>query len=358
MKGLRLLFMLPFLSIFVQVGFSSAFSQLSNIYSSSVAASTFIGVTPLTGIFLGFLWARMLKRYGERKTFLTALTGWAVSIFFVGIFLNNIFAAIIFRAVQGIFEPALYSTALTGVSKSNMSVSEKVKSYGIIELMGSLGAVAGPSVIGNSFLFDPKPVIVGFSVFCILFCFFGFKRIDTIRADLENHEKSTFSFEIFKAVFFGLAVLLSIVAIQVALPSFVEDRFSNPFLGKMMVSAFSLFLMIGNLVKHRIKGINSWMILFAALFLFFAYMTIDISILFVIFLNIAGFFLGINMTMSSEYASMISSNFKDTGMTLFSSLRTSGNFIGPYIAQGNMGSLVLFLSVISLFSAAFLKTEK
>lgn len=358
MNGLRVLFMLPFMSIFIQVGFSSAFSQLSHIYSSSVAASTFIGITPLTGVFLGFLWAGMLKRYGERRTFLTALTGWSVSIFFIGIFLDNIFAAIIFRAVQGVFEPALYSTALTGVSKSDLSMNEKVKSYGIIELMGSLGAIAGPSIIGNSFLLEPKPVIIGFSLFCILLCFFGFKRIDTMKADREKHEKTTFSFEIFKAVFFGLAVLLSIVAIQVALPSFVEDRLSNPFLGKIMVSAFSLFLMIGNLVKHRIKGINSWMILFAALFLFFAYMAIDIPVLFVIFLNIAGFFLGISMTMSSEYASMISSNFKDTGMTLFSSLRTSGNFIGPYIAQGNMGSIVLFLSVISLFSAAFLKTEK
>lgn len=358
MNGLRVLFMLPFMSIFVQVGFSSAFSQLSHIYSSSVAASTFIGITPLTGVFMGFLWAGMLKRYGERRTFLTALTGWSVSIFFIGIFLDNIFAAIIFRAVQGVFEPALYSTALTGVSKSNLSMNEKVKSYGIIELMGSLGAIAGPSIIGNSFLLDPKSVIIGFSLFCILLSFFGFKRIDTMKADREKHEKTTFSFEIFKAVFFGLAVLLSIVAIQVALPSFVEDRLSNPFLGKIMVSAFSLFLMIGNLVKHRIKGINSWMILFAALFLFFAYMAIDIPVLFVIFLNIAGFFLGISMTMSSEYASMISSNFKDTGMTLFSSLRTSGNFIGPYIAQGNMGSLVLFLSIISLFSAAFLKTEK
>ncbi|HPO28342.1 MAG TPA: MFS transporter, partial [Petrotogaceae bacterium] len=296
MNGLRLLFMLPFMSIFVQVGFSSAFSQLSHIYSSSVAASTFIGITPLTGVFLGFLWAGMLKRYGERRTFLTALTGWSVSIFFIGIFLDNIFAAIIFRAVQGVFEPALYSTALTGVSKSNLSMNEKVKSYGIIELMGSLGAIAGPSIIGNSFLLDPKPVIIGFSLFCILLCFFGFKRIDTMKADREKHEKTTFSFEIFKAVFFGLAVLLSIVAIQVALPSFVEDRLSNPFLGKIMVSAFSLFLMIGNLVKHRIKGINSWMILFAALFLFFAYMAIDIPVLFVIFLNIAGFFLGINMT--------------------------------------------------------------
>ena len=358
-KSLKFLVILPFLSVFFQVGILSSGPQLQQMYENAFYTSTFIAITPLVTMIFGSLWGPILKILGERKTFGIALLGWILSVILITIFLSNPILGIVFRGMQGIFDAVFFSIALAGVSKSQIEGNLKAKYYGAIEFMASFGSIVGPLIIGTGFVFNPKYVLILVIVSVSLYAILGYKSIENIKIESMETKKGKFSPKIFLATFFGIVILSTIVSNQAVLPGFGEDSFNSPIVGKILVSVFGAFIMLGNMLKHKIKGVRYWIPMIASVMLFIAYIFINFVFVYLLFTMITGFLLGLSLTMSSEYASKLSKGFEETGMTVYSSLRISGNFIGPYLAgMFTHSNLIIIMSVLTLASTGFLKVSK
>ncbi|GAB6189587.1 MFS transporter [Marinitoga arctica] len=363
MKNSKLKFILalPFLQVFVQVGIASSFPQLTEIFGSTMLASTFIGITPLVSILFGSFWGRILEKQGESKTFLYSMALWSSAIYLSGISLKIPVLAIIFRAIQGIADSALFANALTVVSKSNLSAKEQTKYFGLIEFLASFGAVMGPLIIGTGFIYMSYYVLMTVGIILFIATLFVYKQLPVIEINSEKSLKQVtkFSPRIFLAAFFGILTLAIIVGFQATMPLFIEKNINNPILGKIYISIFSISLMMGNLFKHKISGVKIWIPLATFIILILSIFANTIStILFLVLIVISGLFLGLSLTMSSEYASYLSVGFEEKGMAVFSAFRISGNFFGPYLSlfysMGGMNFFILILSIISLVSTLFL----
>lgn len=359
MDSLRIFLLLPFFSVFTQVGIASSFTQIKEIFNSEFFASTFIAITPLVSMIIGPLWGKFLSKYGEKRTYSISLFFWGIIVMLISFFLYNPILSIILRAVQGFFDPVFYNISLTGVSKSSLNIKNKSKFYGYIEIMGSLGAILGPLILGSFFIYYPKQFLFLLSIIVLFYLFFTFKKIKNFEVDVLNKKESKkFSLLILLATFYGISVLISIVALQVVLPIYVEQIYENAILGKVIASLFSVGLMIGNFAKHKLIGIKKIMPIFTGIILFISYLFIDNSIIFLSILFIGGIFLGLSLTMSSEYASVLSKGFENTGMSFFSSLRISGNIFGPYLAAMAIPNLFILLSALTIVSTGLLFSEK
>lgn len=359
MKSLKILLILPFFSVFTQVGIASSFPQILEMFgNNSFYTSTFIAITPFVSMALGSFWGPVLRKYGERKAFLTGLTGWGISFFFVALFLNNPLIAIGFRALQGVFDPLFFNIALTGVSKADIDLKKKSKYYGYVEIMGSLGAILGPLILGTGFIYFPHIFLFALAIFLMVYGLLTFKNVDNVKIDYSKREKKNFSPIIFLATFFGIITLIAIVSNQVIIPVYVENNFNTPVLGKILSSAFSLFVMLGNFLKHKIYGIKKWLPISVGLMIFVSYLFVSNPLVYIPIAIFSGVLLGLSLTMSSEYASMLSKGFEDTGMSVFSSLRISGNIFGPYLAALSMPFVLITLSALTLVSAGFLTVSE
>ncbi|WGS65939.1 MFS transporter [Marinitoga aeolica] len=360
-KNLRYILILPFLQVFVQVGIASSFPQLTKIFDSTLLASTFIGITPLVSIIFGSFWGKILESKGESKTFLYSMALWSTAIYLSGLSLKLPILAIIFRAIQGIADSALFSNALTVISKAEFSQKEQTKYFGLVEFLASFGAVMGPIIIGTGFIYMSHYILMTVGVILFIGTLFVYKQLPIIEIHSENVKKQVtkFSPRIFLAAFFGILTLAVIVGFQATMPLFIEKHISNPIFGKIYISIFALSLMLGNLFKHKISGVKIWIPLatFATLILAIFLSTFSI-VVFLLLIVISGLFLGLSLTMSSEYASYLSVGFEEKGMAVFSAFRISGNFFGPYLSlfysMGGMNFFMLVLSIISLISTIFL----
>lgn len=362
---LKLILALPFLQVFVQVGIATSFPQLTDIFGSSLLASTFIGITPLVSIIFGSFWGKILEKKGESKTFLYSMSLWTTALYLSGLSLKVPILAIIFRAIQGIADSALFSNALTVISKSNLSAKEQTKYFGLVEFLASFGAVAGPLVIGTGFIYMSHYILMTVAIILFIATLFVYKQLPVIEIHPEKAKKQVtkFSPRIFLAAFFGILTLAIIVGFQATMPFFLESYVNNPIFGKLYISIFSLSLMIGNLYKHRISGIKIWIPLATAATLTISMLMINTSVFgFLFLIIISGLFLGLSLTMSSEYASYLSVGFEEKGMAVFSAFRISGNFFGPYLSffysMGGMNMFILILSLLSVFSTVFLFNYK
>ncbi|SHF20609.1 Major Facilitator Superfamily protein [Marinitoga hydrogenitolerans DSM 16785] len=360
-KNLRFILFLPFLQVFVQVGIASSFPQLTEMFGSTLLASTFIGITPLVSILFGSFWGRILESKGESKTFLYSMALWSTALYLSGMSMKLPILAIVFRALQGIADSALFSNALTVITKADFSEKEQTKYFGLIEFLASFGAVMGPLVIGTGFIYMSYYVLMTVGIILFITTLFVYKQLPVIEIHLEKAKKQVtkFSPRIFLAAFFGILTLAVIVGFQATMPFFIEKYINNPIFGKIYISIFALALMLGNLFKHKISGIKIWIPLttFATLILsMFVGSNSIVGFLFLII--ISGLFLGLSLTMSSEYASYLSVGFEEKGMAVFSAFRISGNFFGPYLSIfysiGGMNFFILALSLISLVSTFFL----
>lgn len=359
MKSLRILLILPFFSVFTQVGIASSFPQILEIFGNNTFyTSTFIAITPFVSMALGSFWGPILRKYGERKAFLTGLTGWGISFFFVALFLNNPILAIVFRGLQGLFDPLFFNIALTGVSKANIDLKKKSKYYGYVEIMGSLGAILGPLVLGTGFIYFPYIFLFALAIFLTIYGLFNYKNVDDVKIDYSKKEKKKFSPIIFLATIFGIITLIAIVSNQVIIPVYVESHFNMPVLGKILSSAFSLFVMFGNFIKHKIYGIKKWLPISVGIIIFASYLFISNPLIYLPIAIFSGLLLGLSLTMSSEYASILSKGFEDTGMSVFSSLRISGNIFGPYLAALSMPLVLISLAAMTIISAGLLTVSE
>lgn len=362
MKGkLKFILALPFLQVFVQVGIASSFPQLTNIFGSSLLASTFIGITPLVSILFGSFWGKILEQKGESKTFLYSMALWSTALYLSGISLKLPILAIVFRAIQGIADSALFSNALTVITKSGFSPKEQTKYFGLVEFLASFGAVMGPLIIGTGFIYMSHYILMTIGVILFIATLIIYKQLPVIEISEKVIKKQVtkFSPRIFLAAFFGIFTIAVIVGFQATMPLFVENYVNNPVLGKIYISIFALSLMLGNLFKHKVSGVRLWIPLSTFLTLMIALFVNSFSMfLFLFLIVIAGFFLGLSLTMSSEYASYLSTGFEEKGMAVFSAFRISGNFFGPYLSifytMGGMNFFILALSLISLTSTVFL----
>ncbi|WP_165973993.1 MFS transporter [Marinitoga lauensis] len=360
-KNLKYILILPFLQVFVQVGIASSFPQLTEIFNSTLLASTFIGITPLISIIFGSFWGKILETKGESKTFLYSMALWSTAIYLSGVSLKLPVLAIIFRAIQGIADSALFSNALTVISKADFSQKEQTKYFGLVEFLASFGAVMGPMVIGTGFIYMSHYILMTVGVILFIGTLFVYKQLPVIEIHSEKVKKQVtkFSPRIFLAAFFGIMTLAVIVGFQATMPLFIEKHISNPVFGKIYISIFALSLMLGNLFKHKISGIKIWIPLatFATLMLAIFLSTVSM-VVFLLLIIVSGLFLGLSLTMSSEYASYLSVGFEEKGMAVFSAFRISGNFFGPYLSlfysMGGMNFFMLVLSIISLVSTIFL----
>ncbi|KLO23170.1 MFS transporter [Marinitoga sp. 1155] len=362
---LKYILALPFLQVFVQVGIASSFPQLTEIFGSTWLASTYIGITPLISIIFGSFWGKVLEKKGESKTFLYSMALWTTALYLSGLSLKLPILAIIFRAIQGIADSALFSNALTVITKSNFSAKEQSKYFGLVEFLASFGAVIGPLVIGTGFIYMSHYILMTVGVILFIATLFVYKQLPVIDIHPEKVKKQVakFSPRIFLAAFFGILTLAVIVGFQATMPFFIEKYIHNPIFGKIYISIFALSLMLGNLFKHKISGVRIWIPLATFSTLIFAMFANSISMfLFLFLIIISGLFLGLSLTMSSEYASYLSVGFEEKGMAVFSAFRISGNFFGPYLSifysMGGMNFFILILSMISLLSTAFLFNYK
>jgi MFS family permease len=360
-NNLKFILALPFLQVFVQVGIASSFPQLAEIFGSTLLASTFIGITPLVSILFGSYWGKILEQKGESKTFLYSMALWSTALYLSGMSLKLPMLAIVFRAIQGIADSALFSNALTVISKSNLSAKEQTKYFGLVEFLASFGAVMGPLVIGTGFIYMSQYILMTVGIILFIATLILYKQLPVIEIHPEKVKKQVtkFSPRIFLAAFFGIFTLAVIVGFQATMPLFIEKYVNNPVFGKIYISIFALSLMIGNLLKHKVNGVKIWIPLASFATLILSMFASSISMyLFLMLIIISGLFLGLSLTMSSEYASYLSVGFEEKGMAVFSAFRISGNFFGPYLSifysMDGMNFFMLVLSLISLASTVFL----
>ncbi|AEX85693.1 hypothetical protein XO10_06350 [Marinitoga sp. 1135] len=362
MKGyLKYILALPFLQVFVQVGIASSFPQLTEMFGSAWLASTFIGITPLVSIVFGSFWGKILEKHGESKTFLFSMVIWSVSLYLSGLSLSYPILAIVFRGFQGIADSALFANALTVITKGDFSKQEKAKYFGMVEFLASFGAVMGPLVIGSGFIYIPKHTLTALGVLLFIFTLIIYKQLPVIEIHSEYSKKQVakFSPRIFLAAFFGIITIAIVVGFQVTMPLFVEGIVDNPLYGKIYTSIFALLLMLGNLFKHKVHGVKLWIPLGTFATLSIAMFVNSFSLVgFLIFVLVSGIFLGLSITMSSEYASILSVGFEEKGMAVFSAFRLSGNFFGPYLSiffsMGGINMFTMVLAVLALASSVFL----
>jgi len=359
--SLNLMLFLPFLSVFFQVGVGSSFPQINSIYNNAFYAQTFIAITPLVAMISGSFWGPVMKKIGEKKTLTVILLGWLTSLLFIIFFYKNPLLGITFRGVLGVFDSMLYGIALTGVSKYPLDNITRTKYYGFVEISGSLGAILGPLIIGIGFIYNQKLTFMFLFAVVLVYFIIALSKVQDIKTNDQEiiKQEKNFSPKIFLAALFGITVLTSIVSAQIMIPGIIEKNFNSPILGKIIVAIFSVISMTGNSFKHKIKGIRIYLPILASLGFLGAFTVSENAVLFVIFIMMSALFLGFSLTMSSEYASMISKGFEETGMTVFSSLRLSGNFFGPYIGSGMPFNIsALLLGVFLILSGGFLKVSK
>jgi len=111
-------------------------------------------------------------------------------------------------------------------------------------------------------------------------------------------------------------------------------------------------------MKHKIYGVKKWLPISVGLVIFVSYLFMSNPLIYIPIAIFSGLLLGLSLTMSSEYASILSKGFEDTGMSVFSSLRISGNIFGPYLAALSMPFVLITLSAITIVSAGLLTVSE
>jgi MFS family permease len=337
----------PFLSVFVQVGLSSAFPQLRDLYQSDILAGTALAAAPLAALLIGPFWGVPIRRFGERPVIAAAAALATLSMLAQAAFLPSPAAMITSRFFFGLADSALVAAILVSGSKAGLSPAAERTYFSLFETFASSGAIAGPLLLGSAFVFAPRLTLAVSGALFGVYLAGSFSRLRSF-PPAPPHMRRKVSPRLIAPTAFAVAMLSVLVAFEVYVPSFVEAQTANPVLGKLVVTVFEGLVVLGTVLKARIPGLPLAVPLLCFAAIGIAYLVSASLPLLALLAGVTAVGLGLSLSLGNEYASAVTAGYEESGMTVYSAFKISGNFFGPYIPAIGFPVLLLPLSALAL----------
>ena len=351
--------LLPSIDVLSEVGLASAFPHFQTLYGSASRASLFIAVNPLAAMLGGWLWGALARRFSFRAAFRLAALGWIIATLSLGFVLHRFEAALAARIAQGFFASGLTALSFVGITKSTRDKAAGSRRLGRLEAAATIGAVIGPATMGVGVtLAAPASFITVAALVALIVV--AKELLSTPAALSPAGIKApmdwTVLYRVLPSTGFAAAVGLILGALQTLIPSL-----SSPFAASMPVAIigatmFQVLIVPGLILQSKRHRRGPGVPILVSVVLVLAFILSPFRIVVVGLVVFLGFLLGMGITMGNQLAASAVTGSEDMGMSIYSTLRIGGSFIGPLFMNIAYPGILLALATVSLLSAKLVVT--
>ena len=398
---------LPCVDVITEIGVASAFPQLRAAYGSVFRASVVVSVSPLFAVVTGWIWGMLANRVTLKRVVAPAIGGWSVVTVALGAGIAVFEAALVLRALQGVFAAGFAALPFIALSRDTRNEHDRAKRMGMVEVSISAGAIAAPVTVGTLLAVAPQAVLSalggGALVLLGLWLWAAEERDGALEReaqaaasergsavtpgpgaatqhgepDRQHPAAATQHGEpaggdsaaaggsvvaggragapgpggmhiarwVMLPTLFASGIALILGAFETLIPTVAEDVFDSVMAGKSVTMAFEVAVVCGIVYKARRPGIALHVPLLVAGVIGAAYVFAGSAVWLMVF---AGLPVGAGVTMGNEYAAASVAGFEEVGMGLYSTLRITGSFLGPLVMNVAYPHVLLLLAAVSL----------